>query len=68
MTSLFHAGIEGHVFVNPVDSESHMAMLCYKNGSLAREVCRSALELLALFIVGLTHGVVSDGGVKVGKI
>eukprot|EP00051_Salpingoeca_urceolata_P003462 m.58018 g.58018 ORF g.58018 m.58018 type:complete len:567 (+) comp12808_c0_seq1:115-1815(+) len=30
-------GLEGHVFVNPVDPASHMAMLCYKNGSLARE-------------------------------
>lgn len=33
-------GLEGHLFVNPVDPESHMAMLCYKNGSLAREVVR----------------------------
>jgi xylulokinase len=33
-------GLEGHFFVNPVDPNSHMAMLCYKNGSLAREaVC-----------------------------
>mmetsp|Transcript_20335 Transcript_20335/g.52738 ORF Transcript_20335/g.52738 Transcript_20335/m.52738 type:complete len:564 (+) Transcript_20335:35-1726(+) len=33
-------GLEGHFFVNPVDPQSHMAMLCYKNGSLAREtVC-----------------------------
>jgi xylulokinase len=33
-------GLEGHFFVNPVDPASHMAMLCYKNGSLAREaVC-----------------------------
>eukprot|EP00035_Acanthoeca_spectabilis_P040358 m.69287 g.69287 ORF g.69287 m.69287 type:complete len:574 (-) comp9958_c1_seq1:198-1919(-) len=33
-------GLEGHFFVNPVDPDSHMAMLCYKNGSLAREaVC-----------------------------
>ena len=33
-------GLEGHIFVNPVDPDSHMAMLCYKNGSLAREVVR----------------------------
>jgi len=33
-------GLEGHVFVNPVDPASHMVMLCYKNGSLVRErVC-----------------------------
>lgn len=29
-------GIEGHMFMNPVDPDSHMSMLCYKNGSLAR--------------------------------
>lgn len=29
--------MEGHVFPNPVDTESYMVMLCYKNGSLARE-------------------------------
>lgn len=33
-------GLEGHMFMNPVDPDSHMAMLCYKNGSLAREVVR----------------------------
>lgn len=35
-------GEEGHIFVNPVDPESHMVMLCYKNGSLAREKVCSA--------------------------
>lgn len=30
-------GIEGHFFVNPVSPTSHMSLLCYKNGSLARE-------------------------------
>eukprot|EP00730_Choanoeca_flexa_P005907 TRINITY_DN12048_c0_g1_i1.p1 TRINITY_DN12048_c0_g1~~TRINITY_DN12048_c0_g1_i1.p1 ORF type:complete len:542 (+),score=99.08 TRINITY_DN12048_c0_g1_i1:41-1666(+) len=30
-------GIEGHFFPNPVDTDSYMAMLCYKNGSLSRE-------------------------------
>jgi len=34
-------GLEGHIFVNPVDPASHMAMLCYKNGSLAREGVRN---------------------------
>jgi hypothetical protein len=29
------------MFVNPVDPKSHMAMLCYKNGSLAREAVRN---------------------------
>ncbi|XP_071737646.1 xylulose kinase 2-like [Rutidosis leptorrhynchoides] len=32
--------LEGHVFPNPVDSESYMVMLCYKNGSLTREEIR----------------------------
>ncbi len=31
-------GMEGHVFVAPVSPQAHMAMLCYKNGSLTREV------------------------------
>lgn len=30
-------GVEGHLFANPVDPASYMAMLCYKNGSLTRE-------------------------------
>ena len=25
-------GVEGHLFANPVDPDSYMAMLCYKNG------------------------------------
>lgn len=33
-------GIEGHLFPNPVDPESYMAMVCYKNGSLTRESVR----------------------------
>lgn len=31
------AEIEGHIFVNPIDSEQYMAMVCFKNGSLERE-------------------------------
>lgn len=31
----------GHVFVNPVDQRSYMAMLCYKNGSRTREAVKS---------------------------
>jgi xylulokinase len=31
------------MFVNPVDPNSHMAMLCYKNGSLARETVRNRI-------------------------
>ncbi|CAA2984457.1 Xylulose kinase [Olea europaea subsp. europaea] len=31
----------GHVFPNPVDPKSYMVMLCYKNGSLAREDIRN---------------------------
>eukprot|EP00897_Mesotaenium_endlicherianum_P008578 jgi/Mesen1/7749/ME000407S06974 len=30
----------GHVFANPVDPASYMAMLCYKNGSLTRQHIR----------------------------
>ncbi|XP_069179446.1 xylulose kinase-like [Procambarus clarkii] len=32
--------LEGHVLVNPVDSEAYMALLCFKNGSLTREKIR----------------------------
>jgi xylulokinase len=31
---------EGHIFVNPVDPEGYMALICYKNGSLTRERIR----------------------------
>ncbi|KAJ0407990.1 hypothetical protein P43SY_000194 [Pythium insidiosum] len=34
------AADEGHFFVNPVDTESLMMMVCFKNGSLARENVR----------------------------
>ncbi|XP_051124599.1 xylulose kinase 2-like [Andrographis paniculata] len=33
--------LEGHVFPNPVDTNSYMVMLCYKNGSLTREDIRN---------------------------
>ncbi|XP_065839461.1 xylulose kinase-like [Oscarella lobularis] len=33
--------LEGHIFVNPVDAEDYMALLCFKNGSLARERVRA---------------------------
>jgi xylulokinase len=36
-------GLEGHIFVNPMDPASYMAMLCYKNGSLTRERVRDAV-------------------------
>jgi xylulokinase len=36
-------GVEGHIFANPVDPKSYMAMLCYKNGSLTRERVRDAV-------------------------
>lgn len=35
-------GVDGHLFANPVDPSSYMAMLCYKNGSLTRERVRDA--------------------------
>jgi xylulokinase len=28
---------EGHIFVNPIEPEGSMAMVCYKNGSLTRQ-------------------------------
>lgn len=31
---------EGHIFVNPLDTETYMALLCFKNGSLTREAIR----------------------------
>eukprot|EP00050_Salpingoeca_kvevrii_P002348 m.191190 g.191190 ORF g.191190 m.191190 type:complete len:540 (-) comp10591_c2_seq9:3662-5281(-) len=36
-------GLEGHFFVSPVDPASHMAMLCYKNGSLTRQKIAAAV-------------------------
>ena len=35
-----HCGLEGHIFCNPVDKQSYMALLCFKNGSLTREYIR----------------------------
>lgn len=37
ITTEHKPSLEGHVFPNPVDTEGYMVMLCYKNGSLARE-------------------------------
>ena len=34
---------EGHIFVNPVDPEAFMAMVCYKNGALVRDRIRDAV-------------------------
>ncbi len=33
---------EGHIFVNPVDPDAFMAMVCYKNGALVRDRIRDA--------------------------
>jgi xylulokinase len=33
-------GEEGHIFCDPVHPRGYMALLCYKNGSLAREHVR----------------------------
>ncbi|KAM3342284.1 xylulose kinase 2 [Capsicum galapagoense] len=41
ITKDHNPSMEGHVFPNPVDTESYMVMLCYKNGSLAREDIRN---------------------------
>ncbi|XP_028417923.1 xylulose kinase-like [Dendronephthya gigantea] len=32
--------VKGHIFVNPVDKNAYMALLCFKNGSLVRESVR----------------------------
>jgi len=32
--------LAGHVFVNPLDDDAYMALLCFKNGSLTREKFR----------------------------
>lgn len=34
------SGAEGHILANPVDPSAYMAMVCYKNGSLTRELVR----------------------------
>ncbi|XP_033624446.1 xylulose kinase-like isoform X1 [Asterias rubens] len=37
--------LEGHIFVNPVDVQSYMALLCFKNGSLTRERIRDECSM-----------------------
>jgi len=32
--------VEGHIMCNPIDVNGYMAMICYKNGALARELIR----------------------------
>lgn len=36
-----HPATEGHIFCNPVDCLSYMALICFKNGSLTRERIRN---------------------------
>ncbi|XP_062335440.1 xylulose kinase isoform X2 [Osmerus eperlanus] len=36
-----HPTIEGHIFCNPIDCQSYMALICFKNGSLTRERIRN---------------------------
>ncbi|XP_030624429.1 xylulose kinase isoform X2 [Chanos chanos] len=33
--------VEGHILCNPVDCQSYMALICFKNGSLTRERIRN---------------------------
>ncbi|KAK1392991.1 Xylulose kinase [Heracleum sosnowskyi] len=40
ITTEHQPGLEGHAFPNPVDPESYMVMLVYKNGALVREDVR----------------------------
>ncbi|XP_069503831.1 xylulose kinase isoform X2 [Ambystoma mexicanum] len=37
--------LEGHIFCNPVQTDTYMALLCYKNGSLMRERIRDECAL-----------------------
>ncbi|XP_038046512.1 xylulose kinase-like [Patiria miniata] len=37
--------LEGHIFVNPVDVQAYMALLCFKNGSLTRERIRNEFSM-----------------------
>lgn len=58
---------EGHVFVNPLDKEKYMAMLCFKNGSLSREKictehCKGSWEEFNQFLKNTPAG---NGG-KIG--
>ena len=57
-------GVDGHVFVNPVDPAGFMAMLCYKNGSLTRERVRDAAAGGAwpAFDAALLGGAPGNGG------
>lgn len=34
------SGNEGHIFASPVDPDGYMALVCYKNGALTRELVR----------------------------
>ncbi|CBY20495.1 unnamed protein product [Oikopleura dioica] len=36
---------QGHIFINPLDSEKYMGLLCYKNGSLTREAVKNKYSL-----------------------
>jgi len=36
-----HPSLEHHIFANPLDGNSYMALICYKNGSLTREDIRN---------------------------
>lgn len=47
-----HPGLEGHVFPNPVDPDSYMAMLVYKNGSLTREGKIVVLNSFVSILIG----------------
>ncbi len=38
------SGREGHVFVNPVDPDGYMALICFKNGSLTRDAVRREIK------------------------
>ncbi len=43
-TNVYNPSSNYHVFNHPVIPESYMGMLCYKNGSLARETVRNKVH------------------------
>ncbi|XP_068670881.1 xylulose kinase-like [Montipora foliosa] len=56
--------LEGHIFVNPVEENAYMALLCFKNGSLTRESLRdsSADGSWELFEKALKESSPGNGG------
>jgi len=51
VTNDSHPGLDGHVFPNPIDPNTYVAMLVHKNGSLAREgIISSPVDIFLFWI------------------